>query len=625
MIGTPISFSQPEIQLYKNMCALLAVNFGQYTVTNQITVGDVQLQGKPLAELAAMLTTTFAFVASTAPEKMQDSDELSALLSKLNVSSSKRNNTTKKTTKRGTPADITAQKQKEAYDTFHRRLYLCTTLCTVIFKELYHYDKQATAQNNQALHQVCSFFILLAAICNYNMAVYQTHPVHEKLDQKRMRDLFLASKNWIVLLESYHLNYGQSDDYNNLRKLFVQRTIDFQNQFYRNPDWIDLFAEEMKLPLEPKELVFHVVQQNQRAKRLGLPFDGHVIIPKADTLYMPSSDALRNLYERIRMVCLDPSQMGRRAQFLLYYNSPYGNVDVIDVSFNQNTQTLQIVNIHTSNSCAQHELLMILYSRLMSAGLPFQLLACQATLGQRTQNTAAYALKLSELLSKQSFAALFSHAKKVQPTFSDEAHDAPQELRLIPEIGWFPIEALGDKALLLHENAATLPALKDKMPEYTLKYGLAEMLSDDPETAFNYADSYRRRLAFRYFTKNPFAKLSYQQLKDRLQPKDDAHMLRLAATERASAREFEFLVDHFKTKQQEQCLHERAASGFTPLLWCLKKKYPKKAALLLSATAFAAEELADDKNDDKQSAKQLFAKAKDPATTDNPVLRKFLK
>ncbi|MGE3319200.1 MAG: hypothetical protein AB7I18_07870 [Candidatus Berkiella sp.] len=624
MIGTPISFSQNEMTLHRRMCTLLKQCFGKLPVTKPIVLSGIKLQGKPLSTILAMLEKEFDNIASVTSQQLEYSADLPALMADLNITDTQTKKAAKSTSRKQ-PATTTHNK-KEAYESFHRRLSFCTTTSTLLFQELYFHKDLASIQTEQPFHHVCSYFMLLAAICNLNMAIYQTHPVHETLNRERISALFKSSHNWIMLLESYHLNYGQGEDYTNLRKLFVTRTIDFQNQFYQNPDWVDLFPEEMKLPLSPEELEYHVAQKNQRAKLLGLPFDGHVIMPQADTLYVPSNANLTQLYEAMRSICLNESMLGRRAQFLFYYNAPYGNVDIVDVRLNPDTQTLEIINIHTGNSCAHHEFLLQLYGKLASAKLPFQLLACQADLGQRTQNTAAYALKISSLLSKIPFGELLAKAAKRQPTFSDEAHASPQTLYHIPEIGWFPVSALGDKAMLLDEKAATLPALQAKMPEYTAKYALSDMIGDDPDTASHYVDYYRRRLAHRHFSQNAFATLTYDELKKKLQPKDDAHMLRLAATERASTREFQFLVEHFKKNHQEQCLHERAAeSGFTPLLWTLKKNSPKKAAILLNATSFEAAELTSKDNKDKKSPQDYFAGAKERAVRKNPVLRKFLK
>lgn len=636
MIGTPFHFLEPQLAIHERMCTLLTKQFGHFKLTGNVPeISGLVCQDKSIKELLYMmnqrLPEVISFPATEIEKVASNYANITTGVSKLSLDVSKKSKQSTSRKTKSTPEKIVTpelleEHKKEFYESFNMNLYYCQSYCTYIFKALYNHKQEGIAKNTEHFNQSIGYFLLLASILNLNMLIYHTHPIRQKVDIERMRGLFKASNNWTILLESFHLDYGQGADFNELRTLFVKRMIDFKQQLFNDPKYIDLLPEELFLPLSIEELNYHVAQKNLRALSLGLGYLGQVYTPDVNTLYIASQGSEKEFLKKILMIHKSPSAH-LKTQFLYFYNEPNGNVDVFDVKLNTTTGYIEIINVHVGNSCAQHDLISRLDIALRQTKVPFQILACQADLGPRTQTASLYAFKLSSLLAKKSFAEIKDRSTTQQPTFSDEANVGPQKLDTIPGVHWFPIETLGDKAVLLISSLAKRKALlKDRFDGYQKQYGLSEMTHDDPATLYHYADDYRKRLALRYYQNSPFATLSIDALRAKMEAKDDGQLIRRGASSvyKTKTREFEFLVNYMKEHQQEATLHLPAKEkDYTPLQWALRGQSAKKAAILFAATSFTEEEL-NEKNKDNKSAKDYFAESKDPKVTGNPVLKRFL-
>ncbi len=636
MIGTPFHFLAPQFSLHERMCTLLSEQFGDLIIDDTFPeINGLAGQGKTIKELLYIMNSRFPKVISLPASELEKAADnyanITTGISKLTIGAprGKKHSIRRKPAAR--PAEpisteLIESALKDFYDSFHMNLFFCQTYCTYIFKALYENKMIGVERNIEPFNQAISYFLLLACILNLNILIYQTHPVHKKVDIEKMQGLFTASKNWNMLLESFHLNYGQDADFNELRKTFVKRMIDFKQQLFNNPKYFDLLTDELLLPLSTEELNYHVAQKNARALHLGLGYHGQLCIPDTNTLYIASLGSEKILFEKIKELCTNILNPNQRVQFLYFYNEEHGNVDVFDVKLNVANGVLEIINVHAGNSCAHHDLLSRIHFSLNEAKISFQIVACQADLGPRTQTASLYALKLSSLLAKKTFAEVKHRATPQQPTFSDEANKGPQTLNIIPHVGWFPIETLGDKAVLLISSLERRKALlKNRFDGYQQQYGLSEMIKDDPATVYHYADDYRKRLAHRYYQKKPFANLSFDALKARMEAKDDGQLIRRGASRsyHTKTREFEFLVNYMK-EHQEAALHLPAKEkDYTPLHWALRGQSAKKAAILLNATPFTEAEL-NEKNKDNKSACDYFAESTDPVVKENPVLKRFL-
>lgn len=640
MIGTPFHFTAREFALHERMCTLLESNFGTLKIQHETSaILGIDCQGRPLQDVLQLLNQRLASVISFSAQTVEDSAnylEITSKLSQIKIETPSAKNSGRRRHRKAAAKSksvetlpSTEQQKELYYDSLHANLYICQTLCTYLFQALYHHKLDALRISNQGFQHVISYFLLLGCILNYNMLSYQTHPVHKEVNIDRMNGLFSASKNWTILLESFHLNYGQGIDFNELRILFVKRMIAFRQQLLQHPKYVDLLTDDMLFPLSIDELEYHLAQKNERSVRLGLPYYGSTIIPDANMLYNASQGSEKIFFEKLLSTCLDESTSHKRAQFLFFYNEANGNVDVFDVKQNPITNCLEIMNVHTGNSCAHHNLLLRLHSVLSFSNIHFKILACQANLGPRTQSTSLYAFRISALLAKKSFAEITEKCTLQQPDFMDEAHTGPQKLHPIAQVDWFPIETLGDKAvLLIHSLQRRQALLKERFADYQKQYGLSEIVKDDPATLYNYADDYRKRLAYRYHRKNPFANITVNILTTNMaiKEKNDGQLIRRGASNvyKMKTREFEFLVDHLKKDGQAAALHLPAKEkDYTPLHWALKGGSAKKAAILLNATPFTEAEL-NEPNKDNKSAKDYFAESKNPKVTENPVLQRFL-
>ncbi len=628
MIGTPLHFTEKDFSLHQSMCTLLTQRFGHYEVADT----------KPIETLASVikeLNRNLIDVLGVADQasKLAVLTELAASMASLTITATKSKVHRKRQASNKTitaPQLLTVEaKEKIAQDFYQElrtKLNHCHTQCATIFSTLHRYKDQALAVGTNDFHQACSYFNLLGNILSYNLAVNLTHPTYAEPNPQKINSILAAINNWSILLESYHLNYGENATYEALRTLFVQRLNSFKAQLCQAPEFMSIWPQEMLLQFSPEELEYHVKKKNERAKALGLPYNGLVVKGPANTVYMASSKREVQFFETLQKVCINAEPFGTRSQVLFYYNDAYGNVDVFDIQYNVAHGMLEIINIHPGNSCAQHDFLVRLTQGLSHSNISHRILACQAELGPMQQNPALYALRLSSLLSKHTFAELAATCTPM-PAFYDNAHKSAIQLLPIAGVSWFPVNVLGDKAVLLNTDFAKAKTLlADKFTKYEKNYGLTPADPRDPEMLFTYADDYRQRLAFKYLQEQDFHGLSVDGLKAKLNADNNGQMVRRAAAGHSTSREFRFIVETFKgNPDNEACLHLPAKpKEYTPLQWALKERKASRAALLLTSIRFDEKELSE-KNKDGKNAFDYFNGSKEPKIKQNPVLQRFLK
>lgn len=628
MIGTPLHFTERDFSLHQSMCTLLTERFGRYEVADSKPV-------KNLASVIQDLNSNLIEVLGVADQasKLHIITELAASMANLTITATKPNVRRKRPKKGITPSapqSLTVEAKEKIAQDFYQdlraKLNYCYSQCATIFTTLHRYKDQALAVGINDFHQACSYFNLLGNILSYNFAVNLTLPTYGETNPQKINSILAAINNWSILLESYHLNYGESATYEALRTLFVQRLNNFKVQLCQAPEFISIWPTEMLYPLSPEELEYHINNKNERAKALGLPYNGLVVKGPADTVYVASSKREALFFETLKEVCINAKPFGKRTQVLFYYNNAYGNVDVFDIRFNTTGSFLEVINVHPWNSCAQHDFLLRLTQALSHSKISYRILACQADLGLMQQNPALYALRISSLLSKMTFAEIEDKCITM-PNFYDKAHRNAISLLPIAGVSWFPVTLLGDKAVLLNTDfAKTKALLADRFTKYEKIYGLTPTDPNDPDMLFTYADDYRKRLAFKYEQDQDFHGLSVDGLKAKLNADNNGQMVRRAAAGHSTSREFRFLVETFKgNPDKEACLHLPAKpKEYTPLQWALKERKASRAALLLTSIKFDEKELSE-KNKDGKNAFDYFKASKDPKISQNPVLQRFLK
>ncbi|HRE31286.1 MAG TPA: hypothetical protein PLD88_04865, partial [Candidatus Berkiella sp.] len=294
--------------------------------------------------------------------------------------------------------------------------------------------------------------------------------------------------------------------------------------------------------------------KNERAVQLGTANNIDVMFPLKDSLYCPSKNSIKLLADKLQTVYI--KQHSQRSQILFYYGNPYGNVDLFDVHYNKSSSQLIIMNVHPERHGAQHDLLNKLEYLLRNRHIPVRIFACQANFGELQQHAAVYALRLSSLLAKVPVKRLEQDAI-VCPTFIDKAHKSEQKLGIIFNVSWFPIQTLGDKAILLKSALPEVRSLLgDRFAHYQTRYDLTEATQEIPDMLSTYADYRRKWLGLTYFSNQPFRGMTITNIAEKLNSTSDGQTVRRATAGFCSFREYEFIVNHFKSKNNDDVLHK---------------------------------------------------------------------
>lgn len=647
MLGTPIQFSHEQFALHERMCTLVYQHFGHWIIDPTTTqVHKILGPGHSIAEVLSNLNANLYEAlkySRTETEGVAKYSLVAAKMKQLMLNEPP-----------ATPNMTLYDAKREFYKTLHIKLYYCNTLNNYIFKELHQRVSEGQAIHEPHFHQATGYLLLLSCVLSFNMLVYQTHPIYQTASEKRLEELDQkndpselfnesyqlsqnthcerivllqdALSNWVTLLECFHLDHNQEPEYEQLRKLFIKRYIDFTKKLKNDPAFIDALPTHMRSEFSLQELTYHTQQMQARAIERGFAFNPHILQASPERLYLASPSAINALMNVIKK-CTRGVQCGKRAQIFFYYNEPNGNIDIFDVCYDRDKNQIEIVNVHSGNSPVQYHLLKKLSALLHNSKLDFKLYACQADFGELQQAPALYALRLSLLLAKKNVASLAAY-KTSMPTFQDSTlKDTLMLEESLPDVTWFSIRALGHKAILLYSSLEKIRGLLPKIFEkYQEQYGLSAAAADDPDTLYTYADDYRKRLAYDFQLHSPFKGLSLDSIKKKLHAENDGQVVRRAAAGHSTMREFTFLMAHFKAQANQTSLHLPARMGeYTPLQWALREQKATRAALLLNATPFTSEELAE-KSKEGKSAYDYFAEATaDSSIKQNAVLARCLK
>ncbi|MCS5712207.1 hypothetical protein [Candidatus Berkiella aquae] len=641
MIGAPITFSSKMFEHFECIYSLANKHFGGIKVVSGATIRET------ITRLQQELPWIMKFRAEDI-EQMATLSDVTQGFSQLSLKGASKKDTVKlKQMAANIGLTPTNSGKKDFYEALHNRFMACFILSSHVFKTLYDHqeDLQKTKEQEQIFHEAIRHFLLLGCITGLNIAVYLTHPAHEKCDPKKISTVLNTINNWNTLLETYHLHIAKENSFEEMRLLFIQHFLAFQDMTIQKGIFLPMFSKpldsiidfmnqpqteqfvipaQMRLPFSTKELLFHVKRKNDRAIQLGTASNIEVMLPLKDSLHCPSKDSLKLLADKLQTIY--KNQQTKGSQILFYYGSPYGNVDLFNVHYDATRSKLIVVNIHPERCGAQHDLLSNLEYLLRSRRIPLHIFACQADFGSLQQHAAVYALRLCSLIAQVPVARLEREAIPC-PAFIDTVHKSEQRLGIIVNVSWFPINILGDKAILLKSTLPELRTLLGKrFANYQTQYDLTEATQDMPDMLSTYADYCRKWLGLTYFCNQPFRGITIENIAQKLASTSDGQTIRRAAAGYCSLREFEFVINHFKSTQNEALLHKPAKEkDYTPLHWALKEKQGKRAALLLNATTFAADEL-NEKNMYNMSAYDYFANAADDSTLkNNAVLQRCLK
>lgn len=647
MIGSLIQFDAPLQSTHQEMMSLFSTTFGGQKVPNATGIEQSYI-GKSCSDLAREIHATAGNSLFFSPDKLQEMLQNLKKISKKDLR---------------IPNELTHAKA------FHlglmARYKKIITLSSYLIIAL-KLDYSGLHSHPKVFHQCAGYLTLLTVVLHYNCAV-----LARSCDKSNVSMWLNNALDMVALFESTHFPELDEGFFLQMRQLLAQRIVDFQRS---------QLALERALPqsqdksLSLSELKHQVDKKNERAIRFGSPYHAEVFHYK-DAVMLHDVD-LNAMGEFLACV-KSAAEKEHPTQFLFYCNQDLGPIELLNVYFNQETKQLELINISCGNSFGQHNFLNYLLQYLKAQDVKFKLLACQANLQPDPSCNALYALAFSAILANASFSRL--EQKKfqvVQPKFSDPRMSMYDELPTYPEVQWFDVVALGDKAILMAPSyEAILRMFKrlygakegdQRLKFYLRKYDLSQSGAFANKHQFFYqhyhaklskpqGDSRLDDLSLMEITSRvnedavddlalaemlSTLSISHTKSKRRLKPKKvpldyfkdtncalrpdgaqkvyqyDAKALRRGAADYCRLVEFEYMLSQLSAQHLNEFDEKRQ---YTPLMLALKFDKPKQALLLCEQDANTKLE-----NAQGETPASLYAKLpKDSLVKRNSELKKF--
>jgi len=510
--------------------------------------------------------------------------------------------------------------RKKDFETFicqstNESMTYCSYLAQTISKD----NKQANPYAPHLISGARGYFLLLAAITSFNLAVVQ----HKNNQNENAVQFVVACLKWLEDIELNHLDALEHEIPTGLRKKLIQGLTQLQLSIHK--------ARGSQIIL-PEDLSFMVNRKNQRSLRFALPFQGEVIYSAdAYTCYLADPSALQKLYQKIQAI--QDGGISVRKQILLYYNLALGHVELLDITFDAALNHFYFVNVSSTHLVSQYYFLNELIKHLNNHGTLYELAACQANVQRDGSSCCLYTYALAGIVAKLSPKQLVSATEVATPLFLDVNHQAKgQHLPALPKLRWIGIHALGDKATLISQSFSFMAETLGKVyeakearkliNEFKTKYDLVE--TDDLNAKRTYID--RLRVFFqRCLQPSSLPSIRLEHLQTKFSTKEPGKMMRRSVTY-ATPSEFDFLIAEFSKLGLENnpldAQDEVKDKGFTPLMLALQRPTPSRALKLLASGMVSP----DKKDAKQQSAKDYFAKLpEDSALVKNVHLQGYFK
>lgn len=341
--------------------------------------------------------------------------------------------------------------------------------------------------------------------------------------------------------------------------------------------------------LDAAQLQWHISAKNEKAKHKGSSFNGTVIHQEKSTwMYQFDPNVIQKVLDLVNAA---HSGSFARQQVVVYTGMETGHALALDINFNRETKSLEIICVDSVKTAAQRILLEAVQNYCHEQKVPVKMLACQADLQKDGHSCALYAFYLSAILARTSFAQLDKQTKWhcAMPDFMTPS-SAPALVRHQPlsNVQWFDICAMGERAVLANQSFSEAKAqLKRLFP--TEQSGAIEKRLKDFNHKHNasadekFIEVLRRRLVAR-FHHVPLSK-STEALAKKLctgqQAVTPELMLRRLAAGFGPQDELEQLLGAFK----ELKINDSSSDGSTALHWAFRKQHTGRAMLLLQAGA----------------------------------------
>lgn len=433
-------------------------------------------------------------------------------------------------------------------------------------------------QQDKALQQSMCYFFMLTAHFAYNAAalLYLESP-EKNLDSalaalrfglsyvSRAEDLFFAAMQADpALLQQHETIMGH------YQKL-MQMMQDKSNY------------------LDAGQLQWLISVKNEKAKYKGSSFNGTVIHQDKSTwVYQLDPNVIQKVLSLVKGAHTGPFE---RQQVVVYTGMETGHALALDVSFNQETKSVQIICVDSVRTAAQWILLKALQDYCHEQKVPIKMLACQADLQKDGHSCSLYAYYLSAILARTSFAQLDTQTKwhGAMPDFTTPSSEPNMvKQQSLANVQWFDVCALGERAVLANQSFTQAKAqLKRLFPTEqsdTIEKRLRNFNHKHNASANEkFIEVLRRRLVAR-FHQVPLSKdtesLS-KKLSSGQQEASSGLMLRRLAAGFGTQDELEQLLGAV----EELDINAPSPDGTTALHWAFKNHHAGRAMLLLEAGA----------------------------------------
>lgn len=488
------------------------------------------------------------------------------------------------------------------------------TYSTYLAQTLDQRSPHAAEHSNELLSPFRGYFLLLAAINAFNLAL----DMHQQNKQDKAIELVVAALKWLEDLELNHLPALSEAILYELREELVTKISTLQ---------VAISIAQGSQVISAKDLQFMVERKNQRAARFRLPYFGEVICaPTVANCYLPDPQALQLLYDNIQAMV--SSNKTQRKQILFYYNLATGHVELLDVAFDATIQKLFLINISSTHLASQHYFLQQLVHQLHARNLRFDIIACQTDIQRDGISCLLYAYALSGIVARSSYAKLLEPKFATRPpTFFDVSHQEGHILGEIPNVRWCTLHALSPKVSLMSQSFTFMETslrqfynseeVKSLIADFKTKYGLVN--SEELLSKRTYIDYLRNHFARCLHPEAPAHQITMHGLRTKYKVKapdiDNGQMARRAVVY-GTTDEFDVLLEHFSqlTLEDNPLDAPDKNKGLTPIWHALQRQTPGRALKLLATEKVSLEK-----------ASEHFTKLPEASLVkQNETLRKYL-
>jgi len=333
-----------------------------------------------------------------------------------------------------------------------------------------------------------------------------------------------------------------------------------------------------------KELLFHIERKNKQKVLDGQYYCEAIFNTNAHQISAVDEYCINKLVSK--MVAFRTEKRAKR-QFIVDV-AGQSHALLFDVTRGTDNRTLNIICVESTNIPLQHLAIMMMVSKLLMQGIKPNIIAIQADLQKDSHSCYAFALALSTILAKTSFADLNKHPGVVPEFIGVDGKKI--ELFVIEEVKWVPVTLLGEKAVMMGQSSTQMkerlkllaPTKEADVEAKIIKW--QQFYKIDGYVSERYPQSYihyrRRSWRLRYL-QTPFADLSVEKVLARTKSENVGQALRRQASGMGPLRDMRYLL-----QMHPEIINEKGGTEQrTALYWAYTKNQPNRIRLLKEAGA----------------------------------------